>query len=121
MAEQRGLTKHGRAMRRLLAEQQRSGLTLAEFARRRGVRAGTLSWWRHRLRGQGARRKSQAKPREKVPERGTFLEITPASVVPAEARIDAWFEIVLGDGTVVCVPGRFDDGGLRRLLAVLRC
>ena len=119
MAEQGRLTKHGRAMRRLLAEQQRSGLTLAEFARRRGVRAGTLSWWRHRLGTEQRWAKSRRRPSSKA---GRFLEITPASVVPAEARSAAWFEIVLGDGTLVRVPGRFGDEELRRLRwRVRRC
>jgi transcriptional regulator with XRE-family HTH domain len=118
MAEQRGLTKHGRAMRRLLAEQQRSGLTLAEFARRRGLRAGTLSWWRHHLRAEEPWGKSRRKSSSQA---GRFLEVTPTVVIGTEARNAGWFEIVLDDGTVVRVPARFAEEELRRLLAVLRC
>jgi transposase-like protein len=123
MAEQRGLTKHGRAMRRLLGEQRRSGLTLAEFARRRGVRPGTLSWWRHQLRvGEPRRKSSREDSGEKSSERGGFLEIKPRSgLIGTEASRAAWFEVVLGDGTVVRVPARFAEEELRRLLAVLRC
>ena len=118
MAERRGLTKRGRAMRQLLAEQQRSGLTLAEFARQRDIRAGTLSWWRHRL-GGGKRR---AKSGEKSSEQGGFLEIKPTSgLIGTEVRRAAWFEVVLGNGTVVRIPARFAEEELRRLLAVLRC
>jgi hypothetical protein len=112
MAEQKGgLTDRGRAMRRLLAAQERSGLTLAEFARRRSLRAGTLSWWRHRLRAEEPSGASAAG--------GRFIEVTPA-VLNAEGRAPG-FEIVLGDDTVVRVPGRFGEEDLRRLLAVLRC
>lgn len=32
---------------RVLGEQERSGLSVAEFARRRGISAGSLGWWRY--------------------------------------------------------------------------
>jgi len=111
MAEQKGLTKRGREMRRLLVAQQCSGLSLAEFARRRGVRANTLSWWRHRLGGGDGVEEGASRER--------FIELSP----PAsswEVQTVA-FEIVLGDGTVVRVPERFGQESLRRLLAVLGC
>jgi len=112
-------------MRRLLAEQERSGLTLAEFARRRGVRAGTLSWWRHRLRSEGARRrlgKLLAKSGERAAEHEGFVEIAPpAALLGVEPGGAGWFEVVLGDGTVVRVPARFAEADLGRLLALLRC
>ena len=65
-----GLTARGRAMQRLLARWERSGLTLAEFARRAGLPPGTLGWWRHALRA-GAR----------PPGDGRFLELPVRSVL----------------------------------------
>lgn len=111
MAEPKGLTKRGREMRRLLVVQQRSGLSLAEFARRRGLRPNTLSWWRHRLRGGDGV--------EECASRERFIEITPAAS-SREVQTVA-FEVVLSDGTMVRVPARFGGESLRRLLAVLGC
>jgi hypothetical protein len=111
MAERGALTERGREMRRVLAAQRRSGLSLVEFARRRGLRANTLSWWRHRLRDSD----DDGEPANA--ER--FIEITPdLGVRDVQA---AGFEIVLGDGKVVRVPERFGEESLRRLLAALRC
>jgi len=111
MAEPKGLTGRGREMRRLLAVQRRSGLSLAEFARRQGLRANTLSWWRHRLRESddaGERVKSDR-----------FVEMTaPAGVCEVKGSD---FEVVLGNGTVVRVPEQFSEDSLRRLLAALQC
>jgi hypothetical protein len=111
MAEPKGLTERGRKMRRLLAAQKRSGLSLVEFARQRGLRANTLSWWRHRLRDADEDGESVSS--------GGFIEITPALGVREVQTVG--FEIVLGDGTVVRVPEGFSEEPLRRLLAVLRC
>ena len=109
MAERRSLTGRGREMRRLVEAQERSGLSLAEFARRRGVPVSTLTWWRHRVRDQD-------RERDVATEKG-FVEVT-STVVRSKAAV---FEIVLGDSTMVRVPGCFAEEDLRRLLAVLRC
>lgn len=111
MAEQTILTERGRKMRRLLVAQRRSGMSLAEFARRRGLRANTLSWWRHQLRGTDGV--------EECASRERFIEVSPAAS-SREVQTVA-FEIVLSDGTVVRVPARFGEESLRRLLAALRC
>ncbi len=37
--------------RRLLGEWAQSGLSQAEFCRRRGIKAVNLAWWKRRLRG----------------------------------------------------------------------
>jgi hypothetical protein len=112
MAGPKGLTERGREMRRLLAAQRRSGLSLVDFARQRGLRANTLSWWRHRLRGGDGD--------SECASAGPFIEVSPVRKV--EAAQAGVFEVVLEDGKVVRVPERFEEGALRRLLAVLqRC
>jgi hypothetical protein len=63
-----GLTTRGRAMQRLLGRWERSGLTLAESARRAGMPPGTLAWWRHTLR---AGERTPAKGKSLV---GEFLD-----------------------------------------------
>lgn len=97
------MTQRGREMQRLLGQCERSGLSLAEFARRRGLSAQALRWWRHRLRGLEA---------DSAPE---FVEVDLAAASSA-----ACFEVVLPTGEVVRVGERFDAGALTRLLAVLR-
>ncbi len=44
------LTPRAMEMRRLIAEQRASGLTVAAFAARRGIKAATLFNWRRRFR-----------------------------------------------------------------------
>ena len=102
-----GLTARGRAMQRLLARWERSGLTLAEFARRAGMPPGTLGWWRHVLRAG-----------ERTSGRGRFVELAVPTALPAlPPSLPAPFEIVFGDGTMVRVPAAFDAAALDRLLA----
>ena len=104
-----GLTARGRAMQRLLARWERSGLTQAEFARRAGMPAGTLGWWRHALRA-GERTPGDGRFRE-LSVRGALAEVPQPAPAP--------FEVVFGDGTVVRVPAAFDAEALDRLLALV--
>lgn len=104
-----GLTARGRAMRQLLARWERSGLTLAEFARRAGMPAGTLGWWRHALRA--GERSTAASRFLELPVRRALAAARPPAPAP--------FEIVCGDGTVVRVPAAFDADALDRLLGVV--
>lgn len=103
------LTARGRAMQRLLARWEQSGLSLAEFARRAGLPPGTLGWWRHTLRADAP-----------TPGAGRFLELPVRSALAEAARpAPATFEVVFGDGTVVRVPVAFDAEALDRLLALV--
>jgi transposase-like protein len=123
-----------------------SGLTAKEFAAEIGVNANTLAGWRWRL-GQGeqaqkgpARLGIVAAPEDESGERASavgdrrtqevttipetepiapmkFVELTrKTAAVPTQV---APFEIVLGSGRVVRVPGGFDAAELARLVGVL--
>jgi len=106
--------------RRVLAEQERSGLSVAEFARRRGISAGSLGWWRYvarrRAAESGARRRTQTRkePRDRFVE--VRLERKPRVGGPSTAS----FEVTLAGGCTVRVPAHFDEDALRRLLGVLQ-
>ncbi len=85
-----------------------SELTAAEFARKLGVRASTLKWWKWRL--GSTRRRESSKSLAISPL--TFVEMTSA------ARHEP-IEIVLATGTRVAVPSDFDSSALARVLEVL--
>jgi transposase-like protein len=84
----------------VLAELERSGASLAAFARREGLSAERLYRWRARL----------------TKTRATFVEIRPDVVVSATGGV---LEVVLAGGRAVRVPSDFDEVALRRLIAVL--
>lgn len=84
----------------VLAELERSGASLAAFARREGLSAERLYRWRARL----------------TKTKATFVEIRPDAVVN---RGGAALEVVLAGGRTLRVPSDFDEVALRRLIAVL--
>ena len=92
--------------RTLIAAQERSGLSVAEFADRRGLKAATLYWWRSRL-----RRGERPEPRIVSVE---LFDSQAESV--REAR---HFELELAGGRRLRVPQHFDADELARLIAVL--
>lgn len=95
-------------MRELLEQWAASGMSLAQFAQRHGVREKTLAWWRWELRRRAAAMASVE-----------FVEVTPGPSAPATPE---GFEIRLPRGVVVAVPVAFDEDALTRLLGVLaRC
>ena len=91
-------------IRGLLAEQLASGLSIAAFARERGVSAWRLYDGRRALRKRAARKESTE-----------FVQVhvrpVPASSSPIEVELDA--------GVRLRVPADFDEDDLRRLLGVL--
>ncbi len=86
---------------------ERSGLELAEFARREGLKPKQLSWWRWRLRSSGEPA-TAGKP--------AFL---PVRVVPSMPQPPATpIEIALPNGRLVRVRPGFDPATLERVLAI---
>jgi hypothetical protein len=106
-------TRRSRAdWRRLLSRQAHSGLSIAEFCRREGVRPQSLSWWRWKLRAAAER------PTDVTPNEPRFLELEIAGVPSADPGIA--FEIALPGDVVVRVPRGFDPGELERLMRAVR-
>ena len=89
--------------RALISAQERSGQSVREFAGARGLAAGTLYWWRSRLR-----------------DRGDLVRVAVVDPAAADDPPDASFELQLGD-IVLRIPAGFDERELRRLLQALRC
>ncbi len=91
---------------------QASGLSAAEFGRRHGIPAGTLGWWRWKLRSEGAPLRRR---RKRLP---AFVEIPAVPVQPAPASREQ-LELELADVTLR-IPADFDEQTLGRVLGVLR-
>jgi transposase-like protein len=89
--------------RRLIAEQEASGLTVREFAACRGLSASTIYWWRSRLHREGR----------------SVAELVPVEVTEAPAAASTAIERIVGDDIVLRLPRGFDEADLRRVLAVV--
>ncbi len=121
--EKRTKAETEKLYRGLLAELDASGLSQREFAEKRGVPAGTLSFWKHELKKRDAAAK--ARKGKKKPSKPKFV---PVSVVeaakPAEpmAKAAEGYEIVLGPDRVLRLPAGFDEGRVAALVrAVASC
>src|SRR5260221_2905812 len=86
-----------RQMRRVLAQWQRSGLTLREFGEKRGIPLSTLTWWRRVFRHAGDKEGNGVAAENAV----VFTEVPPPANVPGTAEV---LEIVLPSGHLVRVP-----------------
>ena len=105
------MTARGREMQRVLGQCERSGLTMAEFARRRGISPHTLAWWRHRLRVTATVRSERAAGDR--PARFTEVAFDRPSRVPGVV------EVVLRSGRVLRVPLAGADAEALRVLVRL--
>ena len=104
-----GLTPRAREMSRLFEEQRASGLSIRAFAEKRGLRPGTLHWWRRELR---LRKDASAPSGAIVPVRLVEAPETASSRAPT-------FRVEFAGGRpTIEVPADFDAASLRRLLEV---
>jgi len=96
--------------RALLEAQRRSGLGLAAFCRRRGLRKGTLSFWKWKLAREAEAGTGRAAMASFVP-----IQLAAVPPRPREPRATAGMlaelgelEIALTDGRLVRVRGRVE-------------
>jgi len=89
---------------------ERSGLGIAEFARREGINAKQLGWWRWKL---GTTKHTAPSP-EIEPRFLPVRVVASTPPPPASAPI----EIALSNGHVVRVPPGFDPAMLERVLTL---
>ena len=122
-----------------LAAWERSGLTQAEYCRRRGIKAVNLAWWKRQLLGSGRGRSTRladrpkrsakaskqrgrpTKPPERAKRRARpaklsapFVELPLANAFPAPT-----YELLLVGGRAIRVPSQFDPQVLSRLISVV--
>jgi hypothetical protein len=113
--------------RRVLGAWEQSGLSQAEFCRRRGIKAVNLAWWKRRLRGaedtSGGRRGRRASSTGRTGVVDVALRRGPASatslgaaaIIPASDR----YEIALPGGVGLRLPDDFDPERVARLVQAL--
>ena len=113
--------------RQLLGAWEQSGLSQAEFCRRRGLKAVNLAWWKRRLKGpvnaDGGRRGRRARRAE----RSGFVEVSlPHGSASSSARRAAFivppsdrYELVLPGGVCLRLPDDFDAERVVRLVREL--
>jgi hypothetical protein len=113
---------------RLLTNWERSGLSQAEFCRRRHVKAVTFAWWKRRLMGTSAgRRRKRRRPPAEVARDGRrvgFVELAlpgqrissgSPGVMPTNSSAGI-YEIVLPGGTLLRLPCDFDSERVTQLM-----
>jgi hypothetical protein len=112
---------------RLLAEWARSGLSQAEFCRRRGLKAVNLAWWKRRLRAtEGADGGHRERGAGRAVRRG-FVEVAlprgSASIAalraPSSVPTSDGYELVLPGGVGLRLPDDFDAERVARLVRAL--
>jgi|JI8StandDraft_1071087.scaffolds.fasta_scaffold368497_1 hypothetical protein len=109
------LTSRGREMALLISEQERSGLSVREFAERRGVRTSTLNWWRWNLRRRSVGVSSESSVR------GAMIPVTVVNDREERASPGSTILVRLPDGLEIEVSSGFDGGEIKRLIEALRC
>jgi hypothetical protein len=105
---------------------QRSGLSQAEFCRRRGIRPGTLAFWKYTLKHAATAGPRPAATTPPPPAGPAFLPVRvvpappPPVLVPSGPPTEAGLiEIVLAPDRVVRVRGRVDLTWLGQLVRAL--
>jgi hypothetical protein len=101
-------------MAALLAEQARSGLSLAEFARRRGMPAARLRWWKREIQ---QRAKARGRRRGRLSENRP--QLVPLSIALDGPIVVSDFVLELPTGARLRIPPGSSPEHLRQILTVL--
>lgn len=114
------LTAYGLQMKARIEEAQRRGESDGTLAARYGLKAGTITWWRSRL-----RRVALSERAAGAADAARFVAVELSSSVPAVATSAsespfARAFIVELDGVRVSIPSGFDAAEVRRLIGALR-
>jgi transposase-like protein len=101
--------------RRRVGRWKDSGLTAKEFAAETGINAGTLQFWRYKLKQGGAPTARRGTKASSDAILSSLVEVR----APAGGIVDQRFEIEFPNGRRVRVAAGFEPAALKALLAVL--
>lgn len=104
--------------RQVVADWEGSGLSQAEFCRRRGLAAVTFAGWRRRLQPRDEVGGAPRRPAEYVKRGGRAAFVELALPRPAASR-GFTYELALPGGACLRVTDAFDAERVARLLQVL--
>ncbi len=133
------MTERARYWAAQVAAWERSGLTQAEFCRRRKIKAVSFGWWKRKLQGTGEKsrhRVNRDARRPRTRREADFVEVALPGHVLAATPIHStsstaprtWitspmgpyrYEIALSSGRVIRLPQDFDPGVVSQLIAVV--
>ena len=113
--------------RQLLGAWEQSGLSQAEFCRRRGLKAVNLAWWKRRLKGTADADSGRRAGRPRRAGRQGFVEVglrrgsSSAAALRATSRVPVSdrYELVLPGGVGLRLPDDFDPERVARLVQAL--
>jgi transposase len=106
------MTERAKCWAELVGGWERSGLSQAEFCRRRGIKLGSFGWWKRQLRRPAGDAPARRGRPPKASKRFVEVRLTGASST-------SMYEVVLAGGRSVRVPSRFDPQTLSRLIAAV--
>ncbi len=124
------MSERAKYWQRMLAAWKKSGLTQAEFCRRRGLKAVTFAWWKRQLVGttnRGSRGRGPRRNPSKGPGKPSFVEVAlPREVAAgggrssmAPATHGVGYEVALPDGTWIRLPVDFDVDRASHLISAV--
>ena len=113
-----------------LAAWERSGLTQAEYCRRRNIKAGSLAWWKRQLAGTPGRggRGGSARWKAIAGQKGpAFVEVAmPEGVAGRSAKVsgigsaqESGYEVAFPCGTSIRLPADFDIDRASQLISAV--
>jgi transposase len=91
-----------------------SGLSAKQFAADIGINAGTLQFWKYKLKKQSAEPPRTARRRAPPPTVSSLIEVRPMGLAA-----DNRFEIELNNGRGLRLSATFDANAVKALLVVL--
>jgi hypothetical protein len=108
---------------RLIAEQEKTGMSQVDFCRDRQVSVQTFRWWKSRLNGEGSseirtpRQRARRKRANGRPDSEAAL--IPVTLTGSGAAPASGIEIVVAGGRVIRVPGPFSDTLLHQVISAV--
>lgn len=103
----------------ILKAWQASGLSQAEYCRREGLSASTLSRWRRRLQAQQSSQQGAGMTSYLVQGKPGWIEVSPSVDRGGEGSSRSPFEVVVRGDRRIRLDSYFDAEGLRRLVSLL--
>jgi hypothetical protein len=118
----RGESERARYWSDLVSAWEQSGLSQAEFCRRRGINGGTFVWWKRQLQPRSGPATEHSATSDAPKRRGRPPKAGSARFVEVRltgAATTSTYEVMLARGRSIRVSSQFDPQILSRLIAAV--